>query len=87
MSTFFEHVVDQYPPDIRKKKYEYWQKLRWANLDYSKETGDATPEGFCKWMLDRWGIEVGHESAGYSPWHRIVDEKKHLLFELKYASK
>lgn len=87
MSTFFEHVVEQYPPDIRKKKYEYWQMLRWANLDYSKETGDATPEGFCKWMLEQWGLEVGVESGGYSPYYIVKNENRYLLFQLKYASK
>lgn len=87
MSTFFEHVVDQYPPDIRKKKYEYWQKLRTAKADYDKEADAPTTQGFCEWMLNRWGVEVGYESAGFSPWHKIVDEKKHMLFEIKYGSK
>lgn len=85
-TSFFEHVVSQYPPDIRTRKYKYWDKLRIAQSEYSKTTGDETPEGFCKWMQERWGIKVGTEAGGYSPWFDITDENKYLLFTMKYGS-
>jgi hypothetical protein len=67
-----------------ENKYKYWQILREANREFVKKTGSSAPEDFQKWMMDRWGIEVGLESSGYSSWFRVIDEKKYLLFLMSY---
>jgi hypothetical protein len=67
-----------------ENKYKYWQILRGANQEFAKKTGRSSPEDFQKWMLENWGIEIGMESAGYTSWFRVVDEKKYLLYLLKY---
>ena len=89
MISFFEHIVEQYPANIKEKKYEYWTKLRNANVDYRKiHSSDNVrdePMKFQQWMLDQWGLKIGLESQGYSPYFEIVDERKYLLFELKYS--
>jgi hypothetical protein len=88
---FFEHVAEQYPPELKKKKYEYWNKLRDANADFRRDNhfDDHKDEllKFQQWMLDQWGMRIGTESQGYSPYFEIVDERKYLLFELKYADR
>jgi hypothetical protein len=85
VKDFFSHVVEQYPQDLRRSKYEYWQKLRTANHDYARESGDPSPEGFQHWMRDRWGLTVEMIDGGWSPYYNIVDEKKYLLFKIKYG--
>jgi hypothetical protein len=89
MSTFFEHVVDQYPPEIRKEKYEYWAMLKQANEEYRQHNEHESFEDekicFEQWMKDRWGVIVGIESDGYSPYYTVEDENKYLLFCIKYA--
>jgi hypothetical protein len=85
VKSFFEHVADQYPPEIRAKKYEYWQKLRLAQHDYAKSTGNPSTDDFCKWMQDRWGLAIEIVDGGYSPYYNIIDENKYLLFKIKYG--
>jgi len=87
--NIFEHIVEQYPPEVKKKKYEYWMKLRNANADYRRQHQHDNikeeQEGFQQWMRDQWGLEVGLESQGYTPYFQVLDERKYLLFELKYV--
>ena len=93
MKTIFQHVVDQYPQSLRERKYQYWRMLRSANEDFrSRQDSPAQPHDqekreFQQWMLDRWGLEICVEIDGYSPYYTVVDQRKYLLFELKYAGK
>ena len=45
----------------------------------------ADPVSFAKWLLDRWGLELKHnsESGGLSG-YEIVDAQKHLLFTMVF---
>jgi hypothetical protein len=95
MSTFFEHVVEQYPPELRQQKYQYWRMLRAANEDFRVQHVPRVVNGYTdflaekrafeQWMLAQWGLEVVVDQDGYSPYYRVVDQQKYLLFELKYA--
>lgn len=95
MSTFFEHVVEQYPAELKKKKYEYWRMLARANEDFRASHVPRVVNGlsdflaekaaFERWMLDQWGLEVVVEQDGYSPYYTVRDEQKYLLFCIKYA--
>jgi hypothetical protein len=91
MSTFFEHVADQYPLEIRKKKYEYWAMLKRANEEYRQNNKHDSIEDekacFKLWMEEQWGVRVDIESDGYSPYYTVKNKNKYLLFEIKYASK
>ena len=89
MSDLFSHIADQYPPEIRKKKYQYWQRLTRANEEYRREHdhgGDFEGEkiSFYQWMQDQWGLKIDVESEGITPYYTVVDEQKHLLFLMKY---
>jgi hypothetical protein len=94
--TFFEHIVEQYPADLRKTKYEYWARLKRANEDFRSNNSprvvngltdfNAEKRAFEQWMLDQWGLEVVVEQDGYSPYYKIEDEKKYLLFVMKYGT-
>lgn len=83
--SFFEHVVDQYPEEQRLAKYGYWQKLRSAQQDYDREVGDFSTDKFNLWLRDRWGLEVEMVDGDYSPYYNVIDEKKYLLFNIKYG--
>jgi hypothetical protein len=93
MKTIFQHMVDQYPRALRENKYRYWLMLRRANEDFRSTQGspgqphDQEKREFQQWMLDQWGLEICVEIDGYSPYFRVVDQRKYLLFELRYASR
>jgi hypothetical protein len=89
LMTLFEHIVEQYPPALKKKKYEYWTMLKRANEDYrlhnSYGTFQEEKEKFEKWMKDQWGMIVEVEADGYTPYYTVLDEQKYLLFVIKYG--
>jgi hypothetical protein len=95
MSTFFEHVVEQYPPELKRQKYEYWTRLKRANEDFRARYVPrvdnvytdflAEKRAFEQWMLDQWGLDVVVEQDGYSPYYTVRDEQKYLLFVLRYS--
>ena len=95
MSTFFEHIVEQYPAEMKRLKFEYWRRLKRANEDFRARHTPRMVNGytdflaekraFSQWMLNQWGLEVVVEQDGYSPYYTVKDEQKYLLFQLKYA--
>jgi hypothetical protein len=95
MSSFFEHIVEQYPADLRKTKYEYWSRLKRANEDFRDNRPPCVMNGYTdfmaekrafeQWMFDQWGLEVVVEQDGYSPYYTVKDEQKYLLFCMKYV--
>ena len=95
MSTFFEHVVEQYPPEFKKKKHEYWCQIALANADFRENRPPCRVNGikdfsdelraFEQWMREQWGLDMTIGQDGPSPYYIVVDEQKFLLFCLKYA--
>jgi hypothetical protein len=89
MNDIFSHIADQYPPEIRKNKYEYWSRLTRANEEYRRKhdhKNDFAEEmiSFYQWMRDQWGLEIDTSTEGITPYYTVVDENKYLLFLLKY---
>ena len=74
----------------KAKRNEYWRRLRAAWHDY--EYGNHGPYGepnfdTFKTMMERtYGLRVNMVAGNIEGSYQIVDEKKHLLFLLKYGS-
>jgi hypothetical protein len=62
---------------------QWWELLQRAELDY-RATGLPKAE-FQFWLTDNWGLKIYYDYDGILPNHDVVDEKKYLLFKLKYA--
>lgn len=75
----------------RKKRNQYWSMLRRAKVDFIKLTdqaGEYYPDeegAFYYYLRQNYGLQVelidGQIAGDYS----IVDEKKYLLFLLKFG--
>ena len=61
----------------------WWELLQRAELDY-RATGLPKAD-FQFWLTDNWGLKIYYDYDGILPNHDVVDEKKYLLFKLKYA--
>ena len=61
----------------------WWDMLRKAQLEYGAAGGDKADFQF--WLTEHYGIRIYYDYEGILPNHDIVDEKKFLLFKLKYA--
>ena len=60
----------------------WWELLQRAELDY-RATGLPKAD-FQFWLTDNWGLKIYYDYDGILPNHDVVDEKKYLLFKLKY---
>ena len=62
---------------------QWWELLQRAEFDY-RATG-APKVDFQFWLTEHYGLKIYYDYDGILPNHAIVDEKKYLLFKLKYT--
>jgi len=65
--------------DFHRKRNEYWRRIRAACQDL--------PEGIepHRWLEQKWGIKPIMEHGLISDDYYIVDDKKYLMFLLKFG--
>ena len=75
---FYERVVTA-TPDFFRKRNQYWRMIRTA-CSYKPE--DILPS---LWLEQQWGIKPIMQDGMISDEYHIVDEKKYLMFLLKFG--
>jgi len=68
----------------------YLGQLSRAKEDFLKESknldvGMFNTGEFCRWMHDTWGLDVVMMDGMLTAEHRVYDEQKFILFNLKYT--
>ena len=61
----------------------YWKKLMAARDEYLALNGQYD-EGFYLWMDNTYGVKVIIDTGAISKNHMVTDEKKYLIFNLKF---
>jgi hypothetical protein len=68
----------------KKKRNDYWRRLRLAMSDFKYK--DVKDYNFKNWMLVQWGLEIElDENGSYTSNYFVIDDKKYMLFMLKYV--
>ncbi len=68
--------------DTRKRRNWWWQTLQKLSFEFRSSDSVA----FDKWISDTHGIKVLRDTYGnFLGHHEIDDEKKYMVFLLKYA--
>ena len=86
-----EESFRRWEAERKQKRNSYWAMLRKANADYLKLTNQAGIKneigmsGFYYYLQQTYGLKVELIDGRSGGEHAIVDEKKHLLFLLKYG--
>jgi len=77
----------------RAKRNQYWRMLRRANADFQSKIipntvgPDEISEGmFSYYLKQKYGIEIELIDGKITSNYYIVNEKKYILFLLKYGS-
>lgn len=85
------HAFNDWERETKSKRYQYWQMLRRAKTEFIKITEQASIEydmgdgAFYYYMQMNYGIKVELIDDKIAGDYVIVDEKKHLLFLLKFG--
>ena len=67
--------------DARERRNWWWQTLQKLNFEFRSSDGAA----FDEWVADTHGVKVLRDPMGnFLGDYTISDEKKHLVFLLKY---
>ena len=75
----------------RKKRDRYWSMLRRAKLDYLQLTDQESTEydildgAFYYYLQQNFGLQIELIDGNIAGEYNIVNEKKYLLFLLKYG--
>jgi len=64
----------------RRKRNEHWARLKRARLDCDGISGN-----YPKWLEEQYGLRVHMVDHMITDDYTVVDEKKYLIYLLKYS--
>lgn len=77
--------------EFRKNRWDYWAALKKARIDFMKDISDLSGQfdafDFDNWLEHNYGFKINVTSSDgtITDSYVVVDEKKYLIFLLKYA--
>jgi hypothetical protein len=82
--TFKDYDDDD--PDIEKRKnrWDYWQALKKVRKEYMNQNREFDAYDFEDYLIGQYGIKMGIIDGNITDGYEIVDEKKYLIFLLKF---
>lgn len=78
---------DDDDPDIEKRKnrYKFWSTLKTLREECMEETGSSNHTDFITWLENKYGfIPIETDEGMITDNYIVVDDKKFLIFRLKY---
>jgi hypothetical protein len=81
-SAFIPMEADDIPSlqEQRRKRNEHWARLKLARLDCDGISGN-----YPKWLEEQYGLRVHMVDHMITDDYTVVDEKKYLIYLLKYS--
>ena len=77
---------DNDDPDIdrRKNRWNYWNALKLVRKEYMEQNKQFDAYDFEDYLIGQYGIKMGIIDGNITDGYQIVDEKKYLIFLLKF---
>jgi hypothetical protein len=77
---------DDDDPNIeqRKKRWDYWAALKLVRKEYMAQNKDFDAYDFEDYIIGQYGIKMNIVNGNITDGYEIVDEKKYLIFLLKF---
>ena len=81
---------DDDDPEIerRKNRWNYWEALKKVRREYMKDIEDLQGQfdayDFEDYLVANYGLKMNIVNGNITDGYEIVDEKKYLIFILKY---
>lgn len=86
---FQDYDDDDERKEQRDRRFKYWQTLKNLREEYLKETQNSPynlePQVFLAWVEERYGIKPKLFDSHITDDYDIVDEKKYMMYILKYG--
>ncbi len=83
---FQDYEDDDHRYHNRKTRWKYWDTLRLLRAEYGNSTGQSTYDGFYNFLSDTYGFKpILNADHQITDDFEITDEKKYLIYLLKYG--
>ena len=77
---------DDDDPEIEKRKnrWNYWEALKKVRKEYMLQNKEFDAYDFEDYIIGQYGIRMNIVNGNITDGYEIVDEKKYLIFLLKF---
>ena len=70
--------------DFRKNRWNYWEALKKVRKEYLEQNKEFDAYDFEDYLIGQYGIRMHIVNGNITDGYEIVDEKKYLIFLLKF---
>ena len=70
--------------DRRKNRWNYWEALKKVRKEYMSQNNEFDAYDFEDYLLGQYGVKMNIVNGNITDGYQIVEEKKYLIFLLKY---
>jgi len=86
--TTIPHIqdYDDDDPEIerRKNRWNYWEALKKVRKEYMLQNKEFDAYDFEDYLVGQYGLKMNIVNGNITDGYEIVDEKKYLIFLLKF---
>ena len=68
----------------RRKRWDYWAALKLVRKEYMLQNKEFDAYDFEDYLIGQYGIRMNIINGNITDGYEIVDEKKYLIFLLKF---
>jgi hypothetical protein len=68
----------------RKRRWDYWAALKLVRKEYMAQNKEFDAYDFEDYIIGQYGIRMNIVNGNITDGYEIVDEKKYLIFLLKF---
>lgn len=84
IKPFQDYDNDDPKIDQRKNRWNYWNALKLVRKEYMQQNKQFDAYDFEDYLIGQYGIKMGIVDGNITDGYEIVDEKKYLIFLLKF---
>jgi hypothetical protein len=70
--------------DQRRNRWNYWEALKKVRKEYMGQNSEFDAYDFEDYLIGQYGVRMNIVNGNITDGYEIVDEKKYLIFLLKF---
>jgi hypothetical protein len=70
--------------DNRRNRWNYWEALKKVRKEYMEQNREFDAYDFEDYLIGQYGVKMNIVNGNITDGYEIVDEKKYLIFLLKF---
>ena len=70
--------------DKRRNRWNYWEALKKVRKEYMEQNKEFDAYDFEDYLIGQYGLKMNIVNGNITDGYEIIDEKKYLIFLLKF---